>query len=158
MQQVRLEPRGGGGGGGGHLCLGARWTVNAKPRVSLAWPSRRPDHNAWSCRSQADHNHGDPTFPPSSLLRLSRRFAFARARLFPLNNPPVPPSSLSSHRSLQRPRYRFPRIKINFPIGENLQSDRVSSVINFSRIRSVFGRSVVNEEDPFSSVKREIKG
>ena len=40
----------------------ARWMVNVKPRVSLAWPSRRLDHNAWSCRSQADYNHGDPTF------------------------------------------------------------------------------------------------
>lgn len=91
-----------------------RWTVNAKPRVSLAWPSRRPDHNAWSCRSQADHNHGDPTFPPpSSLLRLSRRFASARARLFPLNNPPcVPPSWLSSHRSLRRLPFP-PRVEIN---------------------------------------------
>lgn len=43
-------------------CVCTRWMVNVKPRVSLAWPPRRQDHNAWSSFSQADHDHGDPTF------------------------------------------------------------------------------------------------
>ena len=78
----------------------ARWMVNVKPRVSLAWPSRRLDHNAWSCRSQADYNHGDPTFyrHRGSLLPLSRYFASGRARLFPLNQRPLPPLWISFRR------------------------------------------------------------
>lgn len=74
-------------------CVCTRWMVNVEPRVSLAWPPRRPDHNAWSSFSQADHDHGDPTFfvcsfapSPSPLPppRSSTLLGIARTGPFPL--------------------------------------------------------------------------
>lgn len=109
-----------------------RWTVNAKPRVSLAWPSRRPDHNAWSCRSQADHNHGDPTFPPSSSLLSSFTPLCLRSRApFPVKQPAC--STFVIILSLQRDPAATVSSQKSIFQSARIQLDRISFILNFSR-------------------------
>lgn len=112
-------------------CVCTRWMVNVKPRVSLAWPPRCPDHNAWSSFSQADHDHGDPTFFVCS-------FAPSSSPPLPLPRPPPRPPRSSTLLGIARtgpfPLKERARVLPTFSqVVLRHRSLRASSAVSFAR-------------------------